>query len=90
MDNYRLKNDNDDHDHQVPVSSSNQPQIKQLRESNSNIQEPLHSRTVQRRQIFASSIMGQTLTAGNNQSRTAQAINNPSLHISLYSHLRKI
>ena len=60
------------------------------RESDSNIQEPLHSGTFQRRKIFSSSIMVQTLTAGNTQSKPAQEINNPSPHISLYSHLRII
>ena len=63
---YRLKSDNDFHEHQVTFNSSKQPYIKQFRDIYSNIQEPLHNGTVQRRQRFTSSIMGQTLTAGKN------------------------
>ena len=65
---YRLKNDNDDREHQVPVSPSKKPQSKQCKESDKNFQEPLYSGTLQPRQRFSSCIMGQTLTASNNQS----------------------
>ena len=87
---YRLKSDYDDHEHQVPVSPSKQPQNKQCRESNTNISEPLYSGAMQCRQRFSSSIMGQTLTVGNNQSKPTHVIKNPSPHFSLYSHLWSI
>ena len=60
------------------------------RQSDTNIQEPLYSRTVQRRHIFSSSTIGDTFKAGNNQSKPAQEIKNPSPHLSIYSHLQGI
>ena len=75
---YHQKIDYDDHEHQVTVSFSKQPQSNQCRESDTNIQEPIYSGTVQSRQRFTSSIMGKTLTSDNIQSKPAQAIKNPS------------
>ena len=87
---YRLKYGNAEHEHQGPVSPSKHPHSKQCREIDTNIQETLYSRTVQRRKVFSYSIMGQTLTAGNNQYKPAQSIKKPFPHLSLYSHFRII
>ena len=56
----------------------------------SNIQEPLFSRKVLRIQIISSSIVGQNLTAGSDNSKLAQEIKKSTPHISLYLHLWRI